>query len=270
MYALYYENGELTVRKNYPKPEPAADEALLRVTLAGICSTDLEMVKGYVSEFTGVLGHEFVGVVEAAADKSWLGQRAVGSINIGCQICAICLRHGSEHCLERRVLGIHHRDGVFAEYVAVPLRNLHRIPDDVPDRRAVFTEPLAAAMKIREQVVVGPSLKTAVIGPGRLGLLIAQVLQLAGGDVTVLGRRASSLELPVALGLQTGLVDNFTDNQFDFVVEVTGNPAGFSQALRLIRPLGTIILKSTFAEDSQLDLSKIVVGEINVIGSRCG
>jgi threonine dehydrogenase-like Zn-dependent dehydrogenase len=270
MYALYCENGELTLHHNYPKPEPQPDEALVRVTLAGICSTDLEMVKGYVAEFAGVLGHEFVGVVVAATDENWLGQRVVSSINIGCQTCAVCLQHGPEHCPERQVLGIHHRDGVFAEYVAVPLRNLHRVPDSVVDERAVFTEPLAAALQIREQVAIRPSLKTAVIGPGRLGLLIAQLLQLAGGDVTMLGRRTSSLELPASLGLQTGLAADFGEDQFDFVVEVTGNPAGFAQALRLIRPLGTIVLKSTFAGESQLDLSKIVVGEITIVGSRCG
>ncbi|VAW38070.1 Threonine dehydrogenase and related Zn-dependent dehydrogenases [hydrothermal vent metagenome] len=270
MQALYCENGELTFYQNYPKPKLEADEALLRVTLAGICSTDLEIVKGYVSGFAGVLGHEFVGVVEAAADESWLGQRMVGSINIGCQLCGVCQQHGPEHCPERQVLGIHHRDGVFAEYVAVPLQNLYRVPEGVPDERAVFTEPLAAALQIREQVAIRPSQKTAVIGPGRLGLLVAQVLQLAGGDVTVLGRRAGSLHLPAAWGLQTGLVTDFADSAFDFIVEVTGNPAGFAQALRLIRPLGTLILKSTFAGESQLDLTKIVVDEITVIGSRCG
>ena len=270
MQAFYYKNSELTLRQNYPKPKPAADEALVRVTLAGICATDLEMVKGYVSDFAGVLGHEFVGVVQAAADERWLGQRVVSSINIGCQTCAVCLQHGPEHCPQRRVLGIHDHDGVFAEYVAVPLRNLHHVPDSVPDERAVFTEPLAAALQIREQVMIRPSEKTAVIGPGRLGLLVAQVLQLAGGDVTVLGRRPDSLQLPAAWGLQTGLVTNFADNTFDFVVEVTGNSAGFAQALRLIRPLGTLILKSTFAGESQLNLNKIVVDEISVIGSRCG
>jgi threonine dehydrogenase-like Zn-dependent dehydrogenase len=270
LYALYCENGELTVHHNYPKPKPKADEALVRVTLTGICSTDLEIVKGYVSGFAGVLGHEFVGVVEAAADESWLGRRVVGSINIGCQTCAVCQQHGPEHCPNRQTLGIHHRDGVFAEYVAVPLRNLVHVPDGVVDERAVFTEPLAAALQIREQVAIRPSHKTAVIGPGRLGLLVAQVLNLAGGDVTVLGRRVGSLEHPTSLGLKTGLVTDFGDNAFDFVVEVTGNPAGFAQALRLIRPLGTLILKSTFAGDSQLNLTKIVVDEINIIGSRCG
>lgn len=270
MLALLCLNGQLTLRKNYPKPLPQADEALVRVTMAGICSTDLEMANGYVPGFSGVLGHEFVGIVEAAADSYWLGKRVVSSINIGCQTCQVCQQHGPEHCLNRQVLGIHHRDGVFAEYVTVPLRNLYRVPDSVPDERAVFTEPLAAALRIQEQVAIRPSAKTAVIGPGRLGLLVAQVLQNAGGDVTILGRRNSSLTLPGSWGLPTGLAADFPDESFDFVVEVTGNNAGFVQALRLVRPLGTIILKSTFAGDSQLDLTKVIVSEIKVLGSRCG
>jgi threonine dehydrogenase-like Zn-dependent dehydrogenase len=270
MQALYCENGLLSLEEAYPMPALTPDEALVRVSLAGICATDLEIVKGYVSGFAGVLGHEFVGVVETAADERWLGQRVVASINIGCQTCPTCLSAGPEHCPDRQVLGIHHRDGVFAEYVAVPLRNLHRVPDEIPDERAVFTEPLAAALRIREQLIIRPLAKTAVIGPGRLGLLVAQVLQLAGGDVTVLGRRAASLTLPASFGLQTGFTTDYVDNSFDFVVEVTGNAAGLAEALRLVRPLGHLVLKSTFAGDSQLDLTKIVVSEIAVTGSRCG
>ncbi len=270
MLALQYSNGQLTLHKNYPKPIPEPDEALVRVTLAGICSTDLEIVKGYVPDFAGVLGHEFVGVVEAAEEESWIGKRVVSSINIGCQTCQACQKQGPEHCLNRQVLGIHHRDGVFAEYVAVPLRNLHLVPDNVPDERAVFTEPLAAALRIQEQVAIRPSAETAVIGPGRLGLLVAQVLRNAGVDVTILGRRNSSLTLPNAWRLSTGLVTDFPESSFDFVVETTGNNDGFVEALRLVRPLGTLILKSTFAGNSQLDLTKVIVSEINVRGSRCG
>ncbi|GJM39780.1 MAG: alcohol dehydrogenase [Ardenticatenaceae bacterium] len=270
MLALYCENNKLTCLANYPKPVPESDEALLRITLAGICSTDLEMVKGYVSGFSGVLGHEFVGVVEQAADTEWIGKRVVASMNIGCQTCDICLQHGPEHCHSRRALGVHNKDGAFAEYMTVPIRNLYAVPESVTDEQAVFTEPLAAALKIREQVKIRPSRKTAVIGPGRLGLLVAQVLQLGGGDVTVLGRRHGSLELPARWGLATGLTTDFADNYFDLVVEVTGNDAGFVQALRLVRPMGTIVLKSTFAAENQLDMTKIVVSEIEVIGSRCG
>ncbi len=168
------------------------------------------------------------------------------------------------------MLGIHNRDGVFAEYVAVPQVNLLPVPDDVPDEAAVFTEPLAAALRIREQVKVRPTAKTAVVGPGRLGLLIGQVLALAGTEVTMLGRREASLELPARLGLPTALVDSLPDDSFDFVVEATGNDAGLAHSLRLVRPLGALILKSTFAGRSRIDLTKLVVGEINVVGSRCG
>ncbi|WP_420644178.1 MDR/zinc-dependent alcohol dehydrogenase-like family protein [Candidatus Leptofilum sp.] len=270
MLALYCENNQIVCRRDYPKPIPQPDEALVRITLAGICSTDLEIVKGYVSGFSGVLGHEFVGVVEDAADKDWVGKRVVASMNIGCQTCDMCLLHGPEHCATRQALGVHDKDGAFAEYLTVPIRNLHAVPDDVTDEQAVFTEPLAAALQIREQVKIRPSQKTAVIGPGRLGLLVAQVLQLGGGDVIVLGRRHSSLQLPSSWGMSTGLTSEYDDNSFDLVVEVTGNNAGFAQALRLVRPMGAIVLKSTFAAENRLDMTKIVVGEIEVIGSRCG
>ena len=270
MYAIYCENNRLMLRQDYPLPRPQPDEVLLRITLAGICSTDLEIVKGYVSGFAGILGHEFVGIVAESPDPKWLGKRVVASMNIGCQTCETCLKHGPEHCPERRALGVHNKDGAFAEYMTVPVRNLVTVPDNVPDERAIFTEPLAAALKIREQVKIRPSMKTAVVGPGRLGLLVAQVLQLAGGDVTVLGRRNSSLELPASWGMATALTTDFADNSFDLVVEVTGNNAGFVEALRLVRPTGTIVLKSTFAANNQLDMTKIVVSEIEVIGSRCG
>lgn len=270
MLAFVCSSGQLALQRDYPQPIPQADEVLVRVTLAGICATDLEIVKGYVPDFSGVLGHEFVGVVEKSADSGWLGRRVVASINIGCQTCETCHKSGPEHCPNRRSLGIHRQDGVFAEYVIMPLRNLHHVPDDMPDERAIFTEPLAAALRIREQLAIRPSAKTAVIGPGRLGLLVAQVLHLAGEDVTLLGRRSDSLALPASWGLSTGLTTDHADNSFDFVVEVTGNKAGLAEALRLVRPLGNLALKSTFAGGSQVDLTKIVVGEITVTGSRCG
>ncbi len=273
MRALYLADGQLTYRTDYEKPVLQAGEALIRIQLAGICSTDLEMAKGYVPEFRGVLGHEFVGIVVAAADSAdadWVGRRVVGTINLGCGRCAVCLSDGPEHCPHRTVLGIHDRDGVFADYTALPVGNLLPVPDGMPDETAVFTEPFAAALRIREQVAVRPTAKTAVVGPGRLGLLVGLSLSLSGTDVTMLGRRASSLELPAQYGLKTGLVDDFADDSFDFVVEATGNEAGFAQSLQLVRPLGTLILKSTFAGNANINLTKLVVAEINVIGSRCG
>ncbi|MCP5095428.1 MAG: alcohol dehydrogenase catalytic domain-containing protein [Chloroflexi bacterium] len=270
MQALHLNNGQLSFRDDYPEPTLSGGEAIVRVRLAGICSTDLELVKGYGGGFNGVLGHEFVGEVVQAADSQWIGQRVVGSINMGCGKCKMCLQHGVEHCFRRQVIGIKGRDGVFAEYVSVPLDNLLIVPDEVSDEAAVFTEPLAAAVRIREQVVVSPSARTAVIGPGRLGMLVGLVMALAGTNVAILGRRTASLKLPADMGLKTGIASERPDNSFDFIVEVTGNNAGLAEAIRLIRPLGTIILKSTFQGESHLDLAKLVVDEITVTGSRCG
>lgn len=278
MQALYLQNGRLTFEPAYPDALPQPGEALIRLRLAGICSTDLELVKGYAG-FEGVLGHEFVGEVVALnppADAdgkkqdAWVGRRVVGTINLGCRRCAVCLAAGPEHCPQRTVLGIVGRDGAFADFFTLPIANLLTVPENVADETAVFTEPLAAALRIREQIVLAPSAQVAVVGPGRLGLLIGQVLALAGTPVTLLGRRPESLALPRSLGLSTGLVGEAPDDSFDVVVEATGNEAGLAHSLRLVRPLGTLILKSTFHGRAHVDLTKLVVAEITVVGSRCG
>lgn len=269
MRALHLGPNGPALRLDYPRPSPAEGEALVRVTLAGICSTDLELIRGY-GAFEGVLGHEFVGVVEEAGDPRWLGKRVVGTINLGCRRCPVCLGEGPEHCPERRVLGISGRDGAFAEWLVLPEANLLRVPATVPDERAVFTEPLAAALSIGERVAVDFGARVAVVGPGRLGLLAAQVLARVAPRVTVLGRREASLELPARLGLATGLASEAESNGFDLVVEATGNDAGLAQSLRLVRPRGTVVLKSTFHGQAHVDLTKLVVGEVRVVGSRCG
>ena len=269
MQAIYVSDGNVSFVTDYQVPEPGSDQALIRVTMAGICSTDLEIVKGYAG-FSGVLGHEFVGIVEKARDSNWIGRRVVGGINLGCNHCSVCARNGPEHCPDRTVLGIINHDGAFADYLILPLSNLDVVPDQLSDESAVFTEPLAAALRIREQIVISPTADIAVIGPGRLGLLIGQVLALSGTPVTMIGRSAESLSLPVTLGLKSGLLDEFEENSFDIVVEATGNENGFAHALRLIRPLGTLVLKSTYDGKAAVDLSKIVVDEITVVGSRCG
>ncbi len=272
MQALIVKDGKLNYLPDFPEPQPAAGEALIRVRLAGICSTDLEIVRGYAG-FEGVLGHEFVGEVAAVGsetDAEWLGRRVVGSINLGCRTCKECLSSGPAHCPSRTVLGIINKDGIFADYATLPTANLLSVPDSVPDEKAVFTEPLAAALRIREQAIIRPALETAVVGPGRLGLLIGQALALGGTRVIMLGRRPASLELPAQLGLQTALVDEIPANSFDFVVEATGNDAGLGHSLRLVRPKGILFLKSTFAGSSNINLTKLVVAEIQVIGSRCG
>jgi len=269
MKALHFGPDGPVLRTDYPTPERPDGEALIRLVVAGVCATDLELVKGY-SGFTGVLGHEFVGVVEEADDDGWVGKRVVGSINAGCGRCGECLGPGPEHCPARTVLGIVGRDGAFAERLVLPVANLLAVPPDLADEAAVFTEPLAAALRIREQVAVPPSARMAVLGPGRLGLLIAQVLALGGGRPRVLGRRAESLELASRLGLDAGLAADAADDAYDLVVEATGNDAGLAEALRLTRPKGTVVLKSTYHGAANVDLTELVVGELKVVGSRCG
>jgi len=248
------------------------NEALIKLSVAGICATDLELVKGYAN-FTGILGHEFVGIVEAVAndnDRHWLNQRVVGSINIGCTRCKTCINHGPEHCLHRKVLGIRDKDGVFTDFFSLPISNLFAVPDGVSDESAVFTEPLAAALRVVEQLEEVDTSTIAVLGPGRLGLLIGKVLALAGYEVVMLGRSENSLVLPTKWQLQTELVQAIPDNSFACVVDATGQSLGFEQALRIVKPRGSIVLKSTFSASEPIDLSKIVVAEINIIGSRCG
>ena len=279
MRGLYLEDGELRLRTDIASPEPGPDEVLIGVDRAGICGTDLEMVRGYKGGFCGVLGHEFVGRVEWASDPAQVGRRVTASINVGCNQCAVCRRDGPEHCARRTVIGILGRDGVFADQVVIPAFNLHRIPDNVPDEHAVFAEPLAAALRIREQVAVRPDQRAAVVGPGRLGMLAARVLSLGGTRVTVIGRRSESLALAGTWRLHSDLTGAAGKSSFDLVVEATGDPAGFAEAIRLVRPRGTLVLKSTYAAATRpdagrpsrpFDLTEIVVAEIRVVGSRCG
>ncbi len=269
MRALFLNDGGLHFLTDYPKPELSPGFSLIRVIVAGICSTDLELVRGYAG-FQGILGHEFVGIVEHSGSDALVGRRVVGGINIGCMTCGVCLSKGPEHCPDRTVLGIINHNGAFADYLTLPDDNLIIVPDAISDEMAVFTEPLAAALRILEQTKIRPTAKIAVVGPGRLGMLIGQVLGLAGSQVTMLGRRAESLLLPGEIGLQCGFVDDALDESYDIVVEVTGNEAGLSHSLRIIQPEGLLILKSTFAGRAKVDLSKIVVSEITIIGSRCG
>lgn len=244
----------------------------MRLRLAGVCSTDLELIKGYAG-FRGVLGHEFVATVEEvkeSKDAAWVEKRVVGTINLGCWKCSECAAFGPEHCPTRTVLGIIRRDGAFADFLTLPTVNLLEVPDSVADEVAVFTEPLAAALRIREQITVAPSHRIAVVGSGRLGILIGQVLALGGGRPRMLGRRPESLELPLQLGLDVGLVSEAAADSFDLVVEATGNEAGLAESLRLTRPKGSLVLKSTFQGAAKVDLTKLVVAEIRVLGSRCG
>jgi alcohol dehydrogenase len=241
------------------------------VTLAGICGTDLEILKGY-SGFRGILGHEFVGHVVECAEKKWVGKRVVGEINISCGECDLCLWGLGRHCSRRTVLGIANRDGAFAEYLVLPVVNLHEVPKSIPDEAAVFVEPLAAAAEILEQMTVLPATQVAVLGDGRLGLLVAQVLHQAKANVTVIGKHGWKLDLARSWGIKgtTAGDGQVRDRSFRVVVEATGSPTGLRDALRLVAPRGTVVMKSTFQEKAQFDSSKLVVDEITLLGSRCG
>mgnify|MGYP001022094529 CR=1 FL=1 len=245
-------------------------EAFVRVTTAGICNTDLEIVRGYAN-FNGTLGHEFVGVVEESPDASQIGCRVVGEINAGCGRCDLCRTGDARHCAQRTVLGIVGRDGAFAEFLSLPTVNLLKVPDSVSDRQAVFTEPLAAACEILDQVAITPQHRVAVIGDGKLGQLIARVLVTTGCNLLLIGKHAEKLNLAAAAGIAT-VERNQVEGarSFDFVVEASGAATGLELALQLVKPRGTIILKSTFHGAVTLDTSRIVVDEISIIGSRCG
>ncbi len=242
-------------------------EALVKVTLAGICSTDIQITRGYAG-FSGTLGHEFVGVVESSPQRTQIGRRVVGEINAGCGVCDLCLKADARHCPTRTVLGIHGRDGALADYLVLPPGNLIQVPESVSDRDAVFCEPLAAACQILDQVTIASTDRVAVIGDGKLGQLIARVLATTSCDLTLIGKHAEKLELARAEGIQTAVLGE--PRSFDYVVEASGSPAGLKCAIELVRTQGTIILKSTFHEEVALESWRIVVDEIRVIGSRCG
>ncbi|HZU68525.1 MAG TPA: alcohol dehydrogenase catalytic domain-containing protein [Ktedonobacteraceae bacterium] len=280
MRALVYHNHTLIFEKNYQLPVLRSGEALIRVLLAGICNTDLEITRGYL-DFQGVLGHEFVGVVEEvyeAPGASLIGQRVVGEINAACHRsdCFYCRQNMPTHCPNRTTLGIVNRDGAFAEYLQLPLENLHIVPENVSNEEAVFVEPLAANFEILEQVHLKPTDSVIILGDGKMGQLAAQVLALSGCELIMLGKHEEKLALAAKRGIQTRLLANEQEvalenrKRVDVVVECTGSTKGLEMALQLVRPRGTIVLKSTVADQSSLHLAPIVIDEIRVQGSRCG
>ena len=249
-------------------------EVTVRLRAAGICGTDLQILEGYAG-FTGIPGHEFVGVVEevsSPSDAHWRGRRVVGEINVGCGRCASCAAGVKEHCASRSVVGIRGREGAFAELLSLPAANLHEVPDAIDDRAAVFVEPVAAACRILEQLQIDDGTRVAVVGDGRMGLLVAQVLRTRSPQVTVFGRHESKLGVARALGLVTQVSGAETDSarQFDVVVDVTGRPDGLTRSLGLVRPRGTVVLKSTFHGEAAFETWPIVVDEVTLMGSRCG
>ncbi len=271
MKALRVDKKKLAVRE-VEKPE-AGQEALVRVLLSGICNTDLEIARGYAG-FKGTIGHEFVGVVEAG-ESPLVGQRVVGEINAGCGECELCQEGDPRHCANRTVLGIVGRDGAHAEFLRLPVANLFKVPDGVPDEHAVFTEPLAAACGILESVDIESSDRVAVMGDGKLGLLCAQAIALTGANVLLIGKHPEKLRIAERQGIETATVKAGAKRkrEFDVVVEASGSPTAFALALDLLRPRGVLVLKSTFAEAAeagQINQARLVVDEISIVGSRCG
>jgi len=270
MRALWLEDRSLRLRDDVPKPLPMRGEAIVRVTLAGVCNTDLELVRGYYP-YRGVPGHEFVGIVEeAGGSPEWEGRRVVGEINASCRECPTCRGGRPTHCERRTVLGIVGRDGAFASHLRLPVENLREVPVHLLDEAAVFTEPLAAALEIQEQVPIRTGDRVVVVGPGKLGHLVAQSLAPTGCALLVAGRRPESLAPLRARGIHATVVTDVPPRQADVVVECTGNPDGLEIARRAVRPRGTIVLKSTYHGAAAVDLAAFVVDEITIVGSRCG
>jgi threonine dehydrogenase-like Zn-dependent dehydrogenase len=268
MKGLWLENKELRLYTDLPIPEPPAGETLVRVLRAGICNTDLELLKGYYP-YRGILGHEFVGVVEQGPDNL-INQRVVGEINAACGYCRFCLSSRPTHCENRSVLGIVNRNGAFAEYLTLPVANLHLVPDSVSTDAATFTEPIAAALEIKQQISIHPDDRVLVVGDGKLGQLVAQIIALTGCELLTIGRHRDKLANLAERGIKVGLADDVKDRYFDISIECTGNPEGFAIARRALRPRGILVLKSTYAGALTFDASALVVDEITLIGSRCG
>lgn len=271
MLGLWLEQGQLRLRDDLPMPRLPPGEIRIRLRLAGICATDIQLCRGYYP-FTGILGHEFVGEIAALGrdhGTPWReGQRVVGEINLGCGDCAFCRQGLPNHCVQRQVVGIKDRPGAFAEYLSLPAKQLHAVPDNVPDAQAVFTEPLAAALAISEQIHLQPHHRVLVIGAGKLGQLIAQVLRLSSSDLAVTARHLAQYELLDTMDIRW--VEHPEPRAWDVVVDATGSPSGLSRALECVKPRGVVVVKSTFGESVELPLARLVVDEIRLQGSRCG
>lgn len=266
MRGLYYDGNKATYREDLEKPVPDKGRSLIKVLIAAVCSTDKEILKGYRPDFKGIMGHEFVGVVEASDDTSLIGKRVVGEINEVCHNCIYCKTGREHHCENRTTPGLS-KDGCFAEYMILKTENLHIVPDNLPAEVAIYTEPLAAAFEILEQVKVTKGMPVGVLGDGRLALCIANVMNLAGADVTVIGKHPDKLKNFAKIAKTT---TEHHKEAYEILVEATGSPEGIGIAINLVRKMGTIVLKSTYAENAAVNLSMIPVNEISVVGSRCG
>ena len=269
MRAVWLENGGVEVR-DVPEPERRHGFATLRLLAAGICNTDLELRRGYYG-FRGTPGHEFVAEVVNADTPAWAGKRVVGEINLACKTCEWCARGIGRHCPDRTVLGIVKHPGAFADLLTLPESNLHEVPANIPTEQAVFVEPLAAACEILEQVDIPAGAPVAVLGDGKLGLLIAQVLSAHGARVHQFGRHREKLRIAEAAGVTTEIAgEHLPKAEYGWVVDATGSPAGLRQAVTMTRPRGTVILKSTVHGEVTVDTAAVIVNEITLTGSRCG
>jgi threonine dehydrogenase-like Zn-dependent dehydrogenase len=267
MRALVFDRS-LHLRTDYPDPVPAPGESIVKVTLAGICGTDLEITRGYM-EYRGVPGHEFVGRVVQSESPALAGRRVVGEINAACGKCSQCIDGMGRHCTTRTVLGILGRDGAFAEYLRLPDTNLFPLPDAIPDESAVFTEPLAAALEIFDQIPLRRTDRIAVLGDGRLGAIVALALHAEQFVPVVAGHHPEKLERMAALGVQAVSANDLAPC-YDVVIDCTGRSEGLTLAIATVRPRGTIILKSTAAAGAAMNLAPVVINEITIVGSRCG
>lgn len=268
MIAVHIGDGVVEVRRK-AVPRRKAGEALVRLVCGGICNTDLELLRGYYG-FSGTPGHEFVGEVLEAENSAWVGKRVVGEINLGCGRCEWCLRGLGRHCPSRSVLGIVKRAGAFAEFLTLPVGNLRVVPDSVRTEHAVFAEPLAAAFEILEQVRIPRGAPVAVLGDGKLGLLIAQVLHFHGARVRLFGKHQEKMAVAAAVGVETGLSNKLPRAAYEFVVEATGSSSGLAAAVSMTRARGTVVMKSTVHGAVSLDMAPVIVNEISLVGSRCG
>jgi len=269
MLAVHLENNRVELRR-VPKPRRRERYSLIRLLTAGICNTDLELLRGYYA-FRGRPGHEFVGEVVESDTASLRGKRVAGEINLHCNACHWCRRGLGRHCPNRTVLGIVGHPGAFAEFLTLPDRNLHPIPASIPTHHAVFAEPLAAACEILDQVAIPPRAPVAVLGDGKLGLLISQVLHAHGAAVCLYGRHRNKLNIARQIGITTSLIPTkLPQAEFDFVVEATGSAAGLSAATTMARPRATVIMKSTLHDAVSINTAPVIVNEITLVGSRCG
>lgn len=266
MRGLYYDGSKAVYREDLQKPVCTNGNSLVKILLSAVCSTDKEILKGYRPDFTGVMGHEFVGIVEESDEKSLIGKRVVGEINEVCHECLYCKTGREHHCMNRTTPGLS-RDGCFAEYMILKTENLHEVPDNLPTEVAVYTEPLAAAFEILQQIKITKGMPVGILGDGRLALCIANVMHCAGADVTVIGKHPDKLKNFERIANTT---TEHNKEAYEVIVEATGNPGGIGSAIELVRKKGTIVLKSTYADNASVNLSLIPVNEITVVGSRCG